>query len=273
MAIAKALGTSMDDLVSWVDDARPTHQIASELKTKVAPIRDLEEGHAEPLDPDWHEHVGIDEIDTTVGADGTVGDERIPRRVKFPYPWLRKHGLRAHMCRIVRVAGEAMEPTVPDGCAILIDTASTDRRDGRIFVVRSGDELIIRRLVHDPEAGWLLRSDNRRSPRGRPDRGPMRRASSARSSGSGGRSRSAPEVSSMNSGARDPPSSGRKAAGAAPGGRGGWGYRVCAGCACIFCMAGMGADAGLDAALGRCAWMSLLFPPIFMALLSGGARL
>ena len=160
MAIAKALGTSMDYLVSRVDDARPAHEIASELKTKIARIRDLEEGHAEPLDPNWHEHVGIDELDTTVGADSTVGDERITRRVKFPYPWLRKHGLRAHMCRIVRVAGEAMEPTVPDGCSILIDTASTERQDGRIFVVRIGDELLVRRLVQDPEAGWLLFSDN-----------------------------------------------------------------------------------------------------------------
>ena len=160
MAIAKALGTSMDYLVSWADEPTPVREIAYELKTKIARIRDLEEGHAEPLDPNWHEHVGINELDTTVGADSTVGDERITRRVKFPYPWLRKHGLRAHMCRIIRVAGEAMEPTIPDGCSILINTASTERQDGRIFVVRIGDELLVRRLVHDPEPGWLLFSDN-----------------------------------------------------------------------------------------------------------------
>ena len=33
-------------------------------------------------------------------------------------------------------------------------------RDGKIFVVRIGDELIVKRLINDPEAGWLLFSDN-----------------------------------------------------------------------------------------------------------------
>ncbi len=160
IALAQALRVSLDYLVGRVDEPTPTREIACDLKTKIARIRDLEDGHAEPLDPNWHEHVGIDEVDTTVGADSTVGDEKITRRLKFPYPWLRKHGLRAHMCRVVRVAGEAMEPTVPDGSAILIDAGSTERRDGRIFVVRIRDELLVRRLVQDPEAGWLLFSDN-----------------------------------------------------------------------------------------------------------------
>ena len=155
-----ALRVSLDYLVGQVDEPTPTREIACDLKAKIARIRDLEEGHPELLDPNWHEHVGIDEVDTTVGADSSAGDEKITRRLKFPYPWLRRHGLRAHMCRIVRVAGEAMEPTVPDGSAILIDAESTERRDGRIFVVRIRDELLVRRLVQDPEAGWLLFSDH-----------------------------------------------------------------------------------------------------------------
>ena len=160
IVIAEALDTSLDYLVGRVDDPRPASKMASELKTKTARIRDLEEGHAEPLDPDWQEHVGIDQLDTTVGADRTVRDETITGRLKFPYPWLRKHGLRAHTCRIVRMTGEAMEPTIPDGSAILVDTAATDRRDGSIVVVRIADQQVVRRLIHDPEAGWLLSNDN-----------------------------------------------------------------------------------------------------------------
>ena len=105
IAIADALETSLDHLLGRVDDPRPTSEIASELKTKTARIRDLEEGHAEPLDPDWQEHVGVDQLDTTVGADGKIRDETVTRRLKFPYQWLRKHGLRAHACQIVRMDG------------------------------------------------------------------------------------------------------------------------------------------------------------------------
>ena len=53
-----------------------------------------------------------------------------------------------------------MEPTVPDGCSILIDTASTELRDGKIFLIHIAEELLVRRAINDPEAGWLLLSDN-----------------------------------------------------------------------------------------------------------------
>ena len=147
IALAEALKVSLDYLVGRVDEPTPTREMACNLKTKIARIRDLENGHAEPLDPNWHEHVGIDEVDTTVGANSTVGDEKITRRLKFPYPWLRRHGLRAHRCRIVRVAGEAMEPTVPDGSAILIDAGSTETpRTAGSSSSASEDELLVRAL-------------------------------------------------------------------------------------------------------------------------------
>ena len=160
IAIAKALDTSIDHLVGRVDDPRPAGEPAAEPRTQTARVRDLEEGRAEPLDPDWREHVGIDQVDTTVGADGTVRDESVVRRLKFPQPWLRRHGLRAHACRIVRMTGGAMEPTIPDGSAILIDTAATDRRDGAIAVVRMDGRQVVKRIIDDPEAGWLVASDN-----------------------------------------------------------------------------------------------------------------
>ncbi len=156
MAAAKALNISMDYLVGWVDETTPTREIVFDLRTKIARIRELEEGQAEPLDENWQEHVGIREIDAAAGAD----DEQIRRRIKFPYPWLRKHNLKVHTCRIMRVVGSAMEPTLPDGSAILIHVESTERRDARIFVVQIRGERMVRRLAHDPETGWLLSSDN-----------------------------------------------------------------------------------------------------------------
>ena len=160
IAIAEALDTSIDHLVGRVDDAKPAGEPAAEPRTQTARVRDLEEGRAEPLDPDWRDHVAIDQLDTTVGADGTVRDETVARRVKFPHPWLRRHGLRARECRIVRMTGEAMEPTIPDGSAILVDTAATDRRDGRIMVIRTGGRQAVKHVIADPEAGWLLANDN-----------------------------------------------------------------------------------------------------------------
>ena len=61
---------------------------------------------------------------------------------------------------MIGVVGESMEPTLADGCSILIHLYSTSRRNRGIYVVQIGDELIVKRVVRDPEAGWLLVSDN-----------------------------------------------------------------------------------------------------------------
>ena len=156
MAIAKTLNISMDYLVGWVDEATPTREIVFDLRTKIARIRELEEGQAEPLDENWRKQVGIEEIETTAKPD----DGQMKRFIQFPYPWLRERDLRPQRCRIMRVPGTAMEPTLPDGSAILIHVDSTERRDGKIFVVQIRGERMVRRLAHDPETGWLLVSDN-----------------------------------------------------------------------------------------------------------------
>ena len=52
VAIADALDTSLEFLLGRVDDPRPAQEITCELKAKTARVRDLEEGHAEPLASD-----------------------------------------------------------------------------------------------------------------------------------------------------------------------------------------------------------------------------
>ena len=160
IALADALATSIEYLVERVDDPRPMQEIVTELKTKAARVRDLEAGHAERLDPECADYVGVNEIDATVGAGATSTDGVFKRRHRFPHPWVREHGLKADLCRIIQVGGEAMEPTLPDGALILIDTAGTEHQDGRIYVLRIGEEVLARRLIHDPDAGWLVHSDN-----------------------------------------------------------------------------------------------------------------
>ena len=160
IAISDALETSIEYLMNRVDDPRPMQEIVAELKIKTARVRDLEAGHAERLDPECADYIGVNEVDATVGAGATSTDGVFKRRHRFPHPWMREHGLKADLCRIIQVGGEAMEPTVPDGALILIDTAGTKHQDGRIYVLRIGEEVVARRVIQDPNAGWLLHCDN-----------------------------------------------------------------------------------------------------------------
>ena len=100
------------------------------------------------------------EIQTGAGGGVVVHDEGVKSTIEFPMTWLRERGLQPHDCRIVSVVGESMEPTLADGWAVLINLISKARRNGRIYVILIEDELVVKRVVRDREAGWLLVSDN-----------------------------------------------------------------------------------------------------------------
>ena len=54
-----------------------------------------------------------------------------------------------------------MKTTLPDPASAPVNMGQQEPRDGRIFVVRIKDAIVVKRLVRDPDAGCLLKSDNR----------------------------------------------------------------------------------------------------------------
>ena len=53
-----------------------------------------------------------------------------------------------------------MEPTLVDGCSILVNQASRRRSVGRILVVRTDDGLLVKRAGKDRAGVWQFVSDN-----------------------------------------------------------------------------------------------------------------
>jgi phage repressor protein C with HTH and peptisase S24 domain len=53
-----------------------------------------------------------------------------------------------------------MEPTIPHGAVLLINSANTEARNGKIFALAKGDEgLVVKRLIKSGDM-WIARSDN-----------------------------------------------------------------------------------------------------------------
>ncbi len=158
-AAAKVLGVSTDFLCGFTADPTPAAQLVRDLAAAETRIQDLDrQAGAQPADDG--DYVGVSEIASAAGAGAVVEDERITGRVKFRRTWLARHGLVAGECHVIRVLGESMEPTLVDGCSILVNRASRRRRVGRIFVVRTDDGLIVKRAGRDRAGAWQLVSDN-----------------------------------------------------------------------------------------------------------------
>ena len=104
--------------------------------------------------------VDVVELEAAAGGGGGIDGERVLGLAWFARSWLDRHGLDATQCAIIRVRGESMEPTLVDGCSILVNHASRRRRLGRIYVLRTDEGLVVKRAGRDPAGIWQLVSDN-----------------------------------------------------------------------------------------------------------------
>jgi uncharacterized HTH-type transcriptional regulator HI_1476 len=74
--------------------------------------------------------------------------------------WLQQRGLHKNKLAFILTSGDSMTPTIHHGDMLLINRAMTLPRDGQIYVIRSGDQLWVKRVQGIP-GGIRLISDNK----------------------------------------------------------------------------------------------------------------
>ena len=156
---ARMLDVSTDYLHGLTDDPRSAAELVRALEA-ATPDLGLTDPGARAAAVDDGDYVGVSELASAAGDGTVVEHERVTGRIKVRRSWLARHGLAARNCRVIQVSGESMEPTLVDGCSILVNLASRRRRLGHIFVVRTDDGLIVKRAGRDASGAWLLVSDN-----------------------------------------------------------------------------------------------------------------
>lgn len=77
----------------------------------------------------------------------------------FRRAWLSRKGNPSTM-RLMRVTGDSMRPTLNDEDMVLVDESQKDVLEGKIYVVRIDDDIVVKRLGKKP-GSLVLISDNR----------------------------------------------------------------------------------------------------------------
>lgn len=102
-------------------------------------------------------------IGASAGGGALPGDDESPlTALAFQSTWVRNVASGSpDALSVISVAGDSMLPTLADGDQILVDTADRERlRDG-IYVLRTDDALLVKRLSVNPATRRLaIRSDN-----------------------------------------------------------------------------------------------------------------
>lgn len=77
--------------------------------------------------------------------------------------WLQRNKLSAARLRRFKVSGQSMEPLLFHGDTVLVNLAENSLEhliDGKVYAIRYGDELRVKRLFRRLDGTLILRSDN-----------------------------------------------------------------------------------------------------------------
>ncbi len=104
--------------------------------------------------------VEVLEVASAAGGGAAVYDETPVGLLWFRNDWLQRHAIDPGQSNIISVRGASMEPTLPDGCSILLDRKRREPHEGRIYVMRTEEGLVVKRLDRDDMGRWTMLSDN-----------------------------------------------------------------------------------------------------------------
>lgn len=105
--------------------------------------------------------VGVYNVSLSAGNGSAVPEfVETTHKMAFSVDWLRKKGLKHKDVRLMKVNGDSMNYSLNDGDMVLINTASKDIIDGKIYALVVGGEAKIKRLKKTFNGGLVIISDN-----------------------------------------------------------------------------------------------------------------
>lgn len=104
------------------------------------------------------------DIDAAAGNGIVPASEEPSHQVAFSRSWLIQNSIAADLSGLIRVKGDSMAPTIPDGAHILVDfRGKADWSAPGIYVIRHEGAIVVKRLqiIERPDGKLVvLQSDN-----------------------------------------------------------------------------------------------------------------
>lgn len=153
-ALAKALSTSTHYLLTGKGPRSPEESLDLSAVAGGAIW-----GDETPLDDDDIAAPFYTEAQLAAG-NGHASDDGRVRSLRFSSETLRREGIEPENVIAIKVRGNSMEPDIPDGATVAIDTAATDPRAGKEYAVVTGDLARIKCVTKLRGGGLRLHSIN-----------------------------------------------------------------------------------------------------------------
>lgn len=113
-----------------------------------------------PLEADEVELPLFREVEIAAGTGKTQVIENHGAKLRFARRTLRKAGVMKEHAACAYVSGDSMEPVLPDGTTVGVNTADTRVVDGKLYVIDHDGLLRVKQLHRLPGGGLRIRSFN-----------------------------------------------------------------------------------------------------------------
>jgi phage repressor protein C with HTH and peptisase S24 domain len=170
--IARAIGISGSLLSNWTKRGTiPYAQLFSYARNNGISFEWLLTGESSIIkeEPENYntnndfEAIPLHKVGASAGKGVGIDDDYDMSTLLFPKLWFEKRHLNAANLLAVDVAGDSMEPLIPDGSVVLVDKTQTNLSNGNVYLFQMDDDLLIKRIVRDDQ-GYLAVSINNSYP-------------------------------------------------------------------------------------------------------------
>jgi len=117
-----------------------------------------------PLDDDEVALPFFREVELSAGLGRHQVIENHGKKLRFAKSTLKKSNVAINKAACVTVSGNSMEPALPDGCVVGIDTNNKSIVDGKPYAIDYHGDLLVKRLYKIPGGGFRLNSFNSEYP-------------------------------------------------------------------------------------------------------------
>ena len=112
------------------------------------------------LDDDEVEIPFLKEVQLAAGAGSTFREDHNGYKLRFAKSTLRKLNIHYSNAVCVEVIGNSMEPVLPNGSTVGVDTGCKEVKDGKMYAIDYGDLLRVKLLYAMPGGMLRIRSYN-----------------------------------------------------------------------------------------------------------------
>lgn len=165
---AEVAGRSTDALNRWMKgETEPTFSALARMASrKGVSLEWLASGSGEMTlseftPEDGYVFIPRYEVRASAGTGQIVESENLKGFLAFQADWIRSR-LRRNPSNLVvlEAYGDSMRPTIKDGDIMLVDISEDRVRGPAIYVVRAGNEAIVKRVELKLDGSLLVKSDN-----------------------------------------------------------------------------------------------------------------